>query len=418
MSALREEIKERLNKLVSREKKKIFSSWRWTNFAMMYLWRRPELRSQVFQFVDVLPRLKDTADIYLHWKEYLAKDSSVSIPPRVVGFCDRSPSAQALIALAARAWVRVMAHHFIVEEKPEAIRKVIRELSCSGATHSFDVLGEQVVSEWEADGYMRKYCNLISFLRREREPRDLSIKFSSLYSQFDPLREESSCRAILKRLRKIVNAMGGCGGRITVDMEQFYFRNLTWGILKKVVVSAGLPDACEWGTAHQAYLRDSEEFLKNIIAFAKEYGISLTVRIVKGAYWDYEVCTAQQRNWPIPVYERIEETHASFERNVDIALANYPTIKTAIGSHNLSSIAYAIAKQQGLGLPREALEIQVLYGLGTPLIRPLAELGYPVRVYVGIGDLLGGMAFSTRRLLENTSQASSAFFAPAKGVRG
>ena len=92
-------------------------------------------------------------------------------------------------------------------------------------------------------------------------------------------------------------------------------------------------------------------------------------------------------------------------------------MKTAIGSHNLSSVAYVMAKQEFLGLPKNAVEFQTLYGLGTPLIRPLKEMGYPVRVYVGTGNTLEGMSYLARRLLENTSQMSSAFFVEQGRIR-
>lgn len=409
-----DEIKEQLQKLVFQEKKRIFSFWWCWNSAMLQARKRPEFRTCILQFVDALPRLKNVADIYPHLKQYLFDSPSLPFLLKPGRYLGGFPPMRYFMGLSARTAVHAMAHHFIVQEKPRDIRRVIQNFQCLGAGYSLDVLGEQVISEAEAEDYKQRYLRLIDFLCLGGYPIDLSLKLSSLYSQFGPLREESSFLAIRAQLGEIAEALRGYGGRIIVDMEPYYFRNLTWEIFKRVVQEEEFQKHGEWGIAHQVYLLDSEDFLEKIIRFARELKTSLTVRIVKGAYWDYEYTIAEQKNWPLPVYTSREETDASFERNVDLALANYPAIKTAIGSHNLSSIAYAMARQQQLGLPKDALEVQVLYGLGWPLVRPALKLGYPTSVYVGIGDMLGGMGFLARRLLENTSQASSAFFVKSR----
>ena len=84
-------------------------------------------------------------------------------------------------------------------------------------------------------------------------------------------------------------------------------------------------------------------------------------------------------------------------------LESWPQIDAAFGSHNLRSLAFAIATGEHLGLPRGAYEMQLLYGMAEPLRHALVDRGERVRVYVPVGDLLPGMAYLIRRLLENTS---------------
>ena len=50
--------------------------------------------------------------------------------------------------------------------------------------------------------------------------------------------------------------------------------------------------------------------------------------------------------------------------------------------------------------------MQVLRGLGDPLQEAIAAQGFRVRAYCPVGDLVAGMAYLVRRLLENTSNDS------------
>ena len=83
-----------------------------------------------------------------------------------------------------------------------------------------------------------------------------------------------------------------------------------------------------------------------------------------------------------------------------------PHVRVAIASHNLRSVAHAIAQNRRLdGDPRD-IEFQVLRGLGDDLQDALASSGLRVRTYCPVGDLVAGMAYLVRRLLENTANDS------------
>lgn len=412
-------IRQELLELVNQEMPPILSLYWWYTLLTHRIMSDNELRTQLLRFVDVFPSLGKAEDISRHVKEYLI--DGLSSPPcliRAANLLARFPFGKHIIALAAKTAVGAMAHRFMVSQKREAIHRAVENLLRCSAGYSFDILGEQVLSEAEAESYKEKYLDLIYLLFGAGYPVDISLKLSSLYSQFDPLAGEATAKEVKKRLIEIARPVRDRNGTLTIDIEHFYFRNLSWEIIKVLLSEDEFFVYPGFGVAHQAYLKDSEEFLNGIIHFAKERSVPLGIRLVKGAYWDYEFIRARQKNWQIPVYTERAQTDVSFERNVDIALAAYPLIRTAIGSHNASSLAYAMAKREALGLPHDALEFQVLYGLGSPLIRPIRKMGYPVRVYVGAGDMVDGMGYLARRLLENTSQASSAFFAINKKKGG
>ena len=75
----------------------------------------------------------------------------------------------------------------------------------------------------------------------------------------------------------------------------------------------------------------------------------------------------------------------------------------AFGSHNVRSIAHAMSYAEKIGVEKSRFEFQLLYGMAGPIKRALVEMGYRVREYCPVGELLPGMSYLVRRLLENTS---------------
>ena len=159
----------------------------------------------------------------------------------------------------------------------------------------------------------------------------------------------------------------------------------------------------------QAYLRDSPDLCERIVEWARcaRRANPLFVRLVKGAYWDHEIVEARQHGWESPVFEVKADSDRNFETLTRRLLdARAGGIRVAIASHNLRSIAHAIAYNRSTGAPDADLELQVLRGLGDDLQHALVARGHRVRTYCPVGDLVAGMAYLVRRLLENTSNES------------
>ena len=127
------------------------------------------------------------------------------------------------------------------------------------------------------------------------------------------------------------------------------------------------------------------------------------MRLVKGAYWDHEVVEARQHGWSVPVFEVKAESDRNFEALTVRLLDARPWVRPAIASHNLRSVAHAIAANRATGADDRDVEFQVLRGLGDELQHALAKENFRVRTYCPVGDLVAGMAYLVRRLLENTS---------------
>jgi len=157
----------------------------------------------------------------------------------------------------------------------------------------------------------------------------------------------------------------------------------------------------------QAYRRDALADLREMVAWSERaLRMPLAIRLVKGAYWDFETVVATAEGWPSPVFAAKADTDASYERCVRYLIEHAGRVRPAFGSHNLRSIAYAVAYARARGLPPGAVEHQLLYGMAEPIHAALCRLGFRVRVYAPVGDLVAGMAYLVRRLLENTSNES------------
>jgi RHH-type proline utilization regulon transcriptional repressor/proline dehydrogenase/delta 1-pyrroline-5-carboxylate dehydrogenase len=130
------------------------------------------------------------------------------------------------------------------------------------------------------------------------------------------------------------------------------------------------------------------------------------VRIVRGAYWDYETVIARQHGWDAPVWEEKARTDASFETCLELLLSRPGSVSVAVASHNVRSLACAMALAESRGLSADDFEFQMLYGMADELKQALIGMGYRLRVYVPFGETLHGMAYLVRRLLENSSGQS------------
>ncbi len=400
-------------------KPSIFESRDWLGRMIEWSLTDEALRVALFRFVDVLPSLDSSAEIGRHLEEYFARTDHAF---GGLVFLAQALRAGWLLAPIARQNVTRLARRFIVEEEPDAMRAVLEGLRREPAAFTLDVVGEATVSDKEALAMERRYCRLLQTLsgmaaewpfipqidQGDTNPLPrvhLSVKVSSLYARFDPLDPDTES-VTRQRLESLLREAQRLNAALTLDMEQFAFKDLTLTLLEKLLEHPEFKTGPHLSIAIQAYLRDSAEDLARLIGAARTQKRRIGVRLVKGAYWDSEIAWAKQKNWPIPVFTEKTETDANYERLSRMLLENYEIVDAAFGSHNIRSLAHAIVTARQLGIPNEGYEIQMLYGMGEPVRRAVIENGQRVRIYLPVGQLLPGMAYLIRRLMENTSNTS------------
>ena len=337
----------------------------------------------------------------LRWLLRLARDEHV--PARVMGESSRRAA-------------ELFARRFITPPGVDAVAGTIRQLRDHGRLPSFDLLGEAVLSDREAEAYLARYLELIGQLADDPAAGEVtpggvlalqvSLKLSSLTAHFSPVDPEGTIARARPPLEAIVEAADRAGVGVTVDMEQFEYRDLTWELFTRTFARGerfgGWPGA---GIVLQAYLREVDAHAEGLVAFARARGVPYQVRLVKGAYWDYETIVAGAAGWTPPVFTRKAATDAAFERVLARLVGAHPALHVAVGSHNARAHALAEALAEASGLPERAVEHQTLFRTAEGTSRALAGLGWAARDYVPSGELLPGMAYLVRRVLENSSQA-------------
>lgn len=414
---------------VTREKGNIFAQMRegmrWDDKLLDWAMSNPGLRVQLFRFIDTIPALQSKAEVARHLQQYLG-DESVELPSALKGilnFTDpNSFPAQTAAATITKA-VETLAYKYIAGDNIAEVIKTIERLRKEGMAFTIDLLGEAVITEAEAQSYLDRYIELIEQLSQkaktwtrqagidlaegEEIPQvQVSVKLTAFYSQFDPLDPEGSKARVCDRIRILLRKAQQLGAAIHFDMEQYVYKDLTLAILKELLLEEEFRSRTDLGVTLQAYLRDSYQDLQDLIAWAKQRGNPVTVRLVKGAYWDQETIKSLQNHWQQPVYNDKAETDANFERMTRLLLENHEYLSAAIGSHNVRSQALACAIAETLQIPPRRFEMQVLYGMGDKLAKALVKRGHRIRVYSPYGNLLPGMAYLIRRLLENTANSS------------
>jgi proline dehydrogenase len=385
-----------------------------------------QLRTALFRFVDVVPACRSLDDLARHLTGLLEELPDTPAPPVAAALrISHSKAGRAALGAAAAAGVKHMAHRFIVGETPSAALGVLRALWGRGVASSVDLLGEATVTQAEADRYATRCTEALEQLALASRgwpsrpileqdgggplPRaNVSVKISALTPLLRPDAPEIGQRDAAQRLRPLLRRARTLGAHIHIDMESLDSREAVLELLLELLSEDEFAAGPSAGIVLQAYLRDSPDQLTWILEWARQSRRvpPLQVRLVKGAYWDHELVQATQHGWPVPVFQDKADCDRNFESLTRRLLEARSEVRAAIASHNLRSVAHAIAVNRVTGGEDRDLELQVLRGLGDELQDALAALGFRVRTYCPVGDLVAGMAYLVRRLLENTSNES------------
>jgi len=396
----------------------------WKRLLMDWALRDPALKADLFRLVDALPALHSSAQIARHAREYLLADerrlpTGLTLALRAT----KNPLAASLSAFIIRQNVRQMAGRFIVGKDARQARTKLKKMWDQGFGFTIDLLGEATVNESESAIYAQRYDDLIEYLPNETAkwkaspildhgpagpiPRtNISLKLSAMDHLLDATDPNGGVERLLQRVRPLLLRAKHQGAFINFDLEQWHLHEITYRLFEHVCLE---PEFAAWphlGIVVQSYLKAANDDIDRLLALARKRGTPLTVRLVKGATWDYEVIHAGLHGYPCPVFTQKSHTDAAYEQITRRLFENRSTLDIAIASHNLRSLCSAMARAESFNLKPGNFELQMLYGMAEPERNLLRDLGHRVRIYAPAGDLITGMAYLIRRLLENTANDS------------
>jgi RHH-type proline utilization regulon transcriptional repressor/proline dehydrogenase/delta 1-pyrroline-5-carboxylate dehydrogenase len=385
---------------------------------------RPALRSALFRFVDAAPACRGPMDLGAHLRAFVREVDGERIPIALRPLRGRGAAGPVLAAygIASGPATALLARQFIAGRDVRDATRTLRGMWQHRQAFALDLLGESTVSEAEAEAYFVRCAETLRVLadvtrRWADQPlldadhhgrlarANLSIKLTALTPLLRPLAPERGAADAARRLRPLLQLAREVGAHVHLDMEDFDSRETLLLAFEDVLASEEFREAPSIGVVVQAYLRDADETLERILSSPSltSRAIPPTIRLVKGAYWDHETVIATQRGWKAPVWTEKRESDACFERLTRRLIDARDSVRPAIATHNLRSLAHAIAYLERRGGEPQEVELQVLRGLGDELADGISRLGYRVRIYTPIGDLVAGMAYLVRRLLENSS---------------
>jgi RHH-type proline utilization regulon transcriptional repressor/proline dehydrogenase/delta 1-pyrroline-5-carboxylate dehydrogenase len=392
---------------------------------MDWAMKNEDFKVQMFRFVDVLPYLNTSDSLSRHIEEYFAGEDS-NIPDVLKWGATKTKFGGGLVAKVLNKTIRSniesMARQFIIGQEAREAVKGIKKLRKDGFAFVLDLLGEATVSEVESEAYRDGYLEVLDAIHKELDkwkPLDASsgdqdwghapkvnvaVKPSAFYSQSKPVDVEGTVDGMVRSIEPVYRKVMEMGGFMCIDMEQLKYKEATVELYKRLRLK--YPNYPHLGIVFQVYLKTVDEDVRLFIDWAREAGLPVSIRLVKGAYWDYETVLAKQNDWPVPVWTHKPESDMAYERVSRYILENHDICHFACASHNIRTISSVMENAAELKVPEDRYEFQVLYGMAEPVRKGLKNVARRVRLYCPYGDLLPGMAYLVRRLLENTANES------------
>ena len=288
-----------------------------------------------------------------------------------------------LIYLSKAAWAQKLvtgwsfswraASRFVAGETSEDAIRAVRELNEKGINATLDHLGEHTSTVEEANRAADEIISILNEIDKSGVKSNISIKLTQIGMGLD----EEICR---QNLVRIVEQARKHGNFVRIDMEDTPYTDITLALHHSLLERGFTPE--DVGLVIQSYLYRSEADTRALL----EKGIR--IRLVKGAY----------KEPPDKAFPKKADVDANFDLltkiMIDEALkiaknalsedGRTPPIP-AIGSHDDKRIDFARKHAEKVGLPKTAIEFQMLYGIRRDLQKKLVEEGYPVRVYVPFG---------------------------------
>jgi RHH-type proline utilization regulon transcriptional repressor/proline dehydrogenase/delta 1-pyrroline-5-carboxylate dehydrogenase len=420
---------------VSTYKQSLFE--RFSDFGLDLTANYKLIRIHLLKFLAILPSLDheisgvEVKRIFLESMTRLLIDSNKAKDKRLKGQNKCLPSSytvavQVLISISRlvppkalayiiRTLVSVMAKRFIAGENIKLAHGSLKGLINSNRDATLDQLGELVVSKKEANEYERKVVEIIQGMSQHIKPGSrnkaginqahVSIKISALTHDFRPHSFDSTYKSIAPRLINILLEAKKHKVFINIDAEHYHFRDIVLDIYEKVLIdTVELHEFKDTGIVIQAYLRDGHKHFEDVLAVAKKRNLLMPIRLVKGAYWDVETVEAKAHNFEAPEFLNKEETDIHFRQIVSMVLENGEFIQLAVASHNIQDHCFAETLRSELYPNAPIIEHQCLHMTYEALSHGLSLMDWPTRNYIPVGDLIVGMAYLVRRIMENSSQ--------------
>ena len=311
---------------------------------------------------------------------------------------------------AARQAMALMGRHFVFGETIEDSLRRASARDARTTRYSFDMLGEGARTAADAARYFDAYAHAIEAIGRSSglaapERLGISVKLSALHPRFEPLSRTRVLDELTPRVIDLARLAKRHELQFTIDAEEADRLELSLAVIDHALADPSLNDWGGFGLAVQAYQKRAGAIIDHVATLARQHRRRLTLRLVKGAYWDAEIKRAQERGLAdYPVFTRKAMTDLNYVACARKMLALRGAVYPQFATHNALSVATIVEIAGGV----EGYEFQRLHGMGEDLYDGLRQR-YPAsacRIYAPVGAHENLLAYLVRRLLENGANSS------------
>ena len=321
-------------------------------------------------------------------------------------------SGEPVIRLAIRQAMRIMGHQYVMGRTSKSALDRAEKKANRRFRYSFDMLGEAALTAEDAQRYRQAYEDAIRTIGARVDTDSvfaapsISVKLSALHPRYEHAKRSRVVAELTPMVRELARLAKAQGIALTLDAEEADRLMLSLQVFEAVLEDEGLNGWDGLGMALQAYQRRAWSAIDWLADRARRTGHRLPIRLVKGAYWDTEIKTAQIEGLPgYPVFTRKSNTDLAYLACAKKLLSMPEQFYPQFATHN----AHTIAAIDELARNGQGFEYQRLHGMGKELYDAVLDASeYPAdcRVYAPVGDHKDLLPYLVRRLLENGANTS------------
>lgn len=314
------------------------------------------------------------------------------------------------IRKAVEQVMKILGRQFVLGRSIEEAMKRARKNEKTGYTHSYDMLGEAALTAKDASAYLLSYSTAITNIAKAADNDSallnpgISVKLSALHPRYETVQINRVLKELVPKVASLAQLAHSANIGFTIDAEESERLEISLIVIEEVLKNPTLKDWDGFGVVVQAYAKQAPVVIDHLYELANDLDRIITVRLVKGAYWDYEIKNAQLQGLDnYPVYTRKTSTDVSYLFCAEKLLKMTHRIYPQFATHNASTTS-SILEIAG---NETHFEFQRLHGMGEALHELIRNhTGKSSRIYAPVGVHKDLLAYLVRRLLENGANSS------------
>lgn len=315
-----------------------------------------------------------------------------------------------VIRVAVKHAMKEMGNQFVLGQTIHSAVERGAKRVAQGYTYSYDMLGEAALTLDDANDFLNSYKKAIDELSKVaihddiRDNPGISIKLSALHPRYEQAQRGRILKELVPTTLELALKAKAANMGLNIDAEEADRLDLSLDVIEAVLKDSRLNGWDGFGVVVQAYGKRAGATIDWLYALAEHYDRKIMVRLVKGAYWDFEIKRAQVEGLvDFPVFTKKSATDVSYMCCAKKLLAKTDRIYPQFATHN----AHSVAIVYGLASNHSAYEFQCLHGMGESLYKQITNTTEArCRIYAPVGKHRDLLAYLVRRLLENGANSS------------